>query len=94
MSLVGYIAGQKGESDWITMDPDVDFSSLFNQFDTILVGRGAFESIAAAGGAGDARNESGLVFANPAASRLPRCSDRCRGSIADTLAIRGWGALS
>ncbi len=49
MSLDGYIAGPKGESDWITMDPDVDFSSLFNQFDTILVGRGTFEPMAAAG---------------------------------------------
>jgi dihydrofolate reductase len=49
MSLDGYIAGPKGEADWITMDPTVDMASLFNQFDTILVGRGTFEPMAAAG---------------------------------------------
>ena len=49
MSLDGYIAGPKGEFDWITQDPDVDFSQMFDQFDTILVGRGTFETMAAAG---------------------------------------------
>ena len=38
MSLDGYIAGPKGEFDWITIDPEVDFSQMFDQFDTILVG--------------------------------------------------------
>jgi len=35
--LDGYIAGPKGEADWITMDPDIDFSAIFKQFDTLLV---------------------------------------------------------
>ena len=49
MSLDGYIAGPKGEADWITMDPTVDFSSRFKQFDAILVGRATFEVMLAAG---------------------------------------------
>src|SRR4029453_13814868 len=49
MSLDGYIAGPKGEFDWIKTDPDFDFSAVFKQFDTILAGRGTFEPMAAAG---------------------------------------------
>ena len=49
MSLDGYIAGPKGEFDWIKTDPDFDFSALFKQFDTIVAGRGTFEPMAAAG---------------------------------------------
>ena len=43
MSLDGYIAGPKGEFDWIIGDPEMDFGALFQQFDTLLVGRGTFE---------------------------------------------------
>jgi dihydrofolate reductase len=43
MSLDGYIAGPKGEFDWIVADPEMDFGALFQQFDTLLVGRGTFE---------------------------------------------------
>jgi dihydrofolate reductase len=49
MSLDGYIAGPNGEFDWITTDPDVDFSAIFSQFDTILVGRVTFGVMVAAG---------------------------------------------
>jgi dihydrofolate reductase len=48
MSLDGYIAGRKGEADWIGMDPEVDFTAKFGQFDTILVGRRAFDTMVAA----------------------------------------------
>lgn len=47
-SLDGYIAGPKGEADWITSDPDFDFAALFSQFDTILVGRRTFDTMVAA----------------------------------------------
>jgi dihydrofolate reductase len=43
MSLDGYIAGPKGEFDWIIGDPEMDFGAVFQQFDTMLVGRGTFE---------------------------------------------------
>lgn len=49
MSLDGYIAGPKGEADWITPDPEVDFAALFNEFDTALVGRRTFEAMVDAG---------------------------------------------
>jgi dihydrofolate reductase len=48
MSLDGYIAGPKGEADWIIMDPDIDFAALFEQFDTFLLGRRTFEPMARA----------------------------------------------
>jgi dihydrofolate reductase len=48
-SLDGYIAGPKGEADWIIMNPEIDFRALFKQFDTFLVGRRTFETMARAG---------------------------------------------
>src|SRR6516164_9255511 len=45
-SLDGFIAGPKGEADWIIMDPDIDFRALFAQFDTALIGRRTFEGMA------------------------------------------------
>ena len=48
MSLDGYIAGPKGEADWIIMDPEIDFGALFAQFDTFLIGRRTFEPMARA----------------------------------------------
>jgi len=49
MSLDGYIAGPKGEADWIIMDPDIDFGALFAQFDTFLMGRQTFAVAGAMG---------------------------------------------
>jgi dihydrofolate reductase len=43
MSLDGFIAGPKGEADWIIMDPEIDFSGLYDQFDAVLIGRRTFE---------------------------------------------------
>jgi dihydrofolate reductase len=51
-SLDGYIAGPKGEADWIIMDPAIDFNSFFQQFDTVLLGRRTFESMARGGNTG------------------------------------------
>lgn len=45
-SLDGYIADRDGGSDWIVDEPKIDFEELFNQFDTLLMGRLTYESIA------------------------------------------------
>ena len=52
MSLDGYIAGPNGESDWIVMDPDIDFGSLMGAFDTVLLGRKTYEATRQHGGGG------------------------------------------
>ncbi len=44
-SLDGYIAGPKGEADWIIIDPEIDFRAIFSQFDTVLLGRRTFETM-------------------------------------------------
>lgn len=50
-SLDGFIAGPNGETDWIVMDPEIDFTALTARFDTVLMGRRTFEDAAASGGA-------------------------------------------
>ena len=52
MSLDGYIAGPHGESDWIVMDPEIDFRALMNQFDTILLGRKTYDAMRSQKGGG------------------------------------------
>jgi dihydrofolate reductase len=50
-SLDGFIAGPKGEADWIIMDhSEFDFNAFFKEFDTLLVGRRTFEAMARDGG--------------------------------------------
>jgi dihydrofolate reductase len=45
MSLDGFIAGPKGEYDWIVMDPDFDWKALYGQFDTLLMGRLTYDTM-------------------------------------------------
>lgn len=52
MSLDGYIAGPAGEYDWIPTDPDIDFGALYEQFDTVLLGRRTYEAMRGHGGGG------------------------------------------
>ena len=39
ISVDGYIAGPKGEANWIGTDPEVDVLALSSHFDTLLMGR-------------------------------------------------------
>ena len=43
VSLDGFIAGPKGEYDWIVMDPQIDFGALFKEFDTAVMGRKTYQ---------------------------------------------------
>src|SRR5918992_1698981 len=42
-SVDGYIAGPRGEVDWIAHDPAVDFTKVYEQVDTVLLGRRTWE---------------------------------------------------
>ena len=75
MSLDGYIAGPNGESDWIVMDPDIDFSALMGAFDTVLLGRKTYEATRQQGGGGAMPGVQAYVF-----SRTLRQAD-CPGVI-------------
>lgn len=52
MSLDGFIAGTKGEYDWIVMDAAIDFAAMYREFDTALMGRKTYELMAGMGDAG------------------------------------------
>lgn len=58
MSLDGYIAGPRGEYDWIPMDPDIDFAEMQSAFDTFLIGRKTFEAMLKMGS--DGRSQPGI----------------------------------
>ena len=62
MSLDGFIAGPQGESDWIVMDPELDFRSLFAGFDTIFLGRKTYEVTRQSGGGGGMPGMQTYVF--------------------------------
>jgi len=51
-SLDGFIAGPGGEYDWIPEDPTFDFQALFNEFDTLIMGRKTYEALLAQGPGG------------------------------------------
>ena len=63
MSLDGFIAGPSGESDWIVMDPDIDFGALMGAFDTILLGRITYEATRGHAGGG-MPGMTTIVFSN------------------------------
>jgi dihydrofolate reductase len=78
-SLDGYIAGPNGEFDWITMDPDIDFASLFAQFDTAVMGRKTFLTTLQQGGSGAMPGLDVVVF-----SRTLRPADYPDVRVVDT----------
>lgn len=61
-SLDGFIAGPKGEYDWIVADPSVDFAALYREFDTAVMGRKTYEVVTAQGGRGAMPGLDVIVF--------------------------------
>jgi dihydrofolate reductase len=76
MSLDGYIAGPRGESDWIVMDPEIDFGALMSQFDTLLMGRKTFEAARQGPGGGGMPGMTSIVV-----SRTLRASDHAKVTV-------------
>ncbi len=70
VSLDGFIAGPKGEYDWIVMDPSIDFDALFKEFDTAVMGRKTYELLTGLGGHGALPGLDVVVFSRtlPAAA--------------------------
>jgi dihydrofolate reductase len=62
VSLDGFIAGPKGEYDWIVADPSIDFAALYKQFDTAVMGRKTYEAGLAAGSDGTIPGLDVFVF--------------------------------
>ena len=50
-SLDGYIAGPKGEFDWIPIDPEIDFPAMYAGVSGLVMGRVSYEVFVATGGA-------------------------------------------
>lgn len=73
MSLDGYIAGPKGEIDWIVIDPDIDFRALVEAFDTLVLGRKTYETMRLVGRAGGMPGMQSYVVSHTL--RQSDCSD-------------------
>jgi dihydrofolate reductase len=61
-SLDGYIAGPRGEIDWIVSDPAVDFAAIYTEFDSVLLGRHTYELTLQPGAPGWPRDWRVFVF--------------------------------
>ena len=51
-SLDGYIAGPNGEFDWILIDPEIDFASIYDAYSGLVMGRRSYEVSGGGGGGG------------------------------------------
>ncbi|KAM7200404.1 Dihydrofolate reductase-like domain containing protein [Naviculisporaceae sp. PSN 640] len=60
MSLDGFIAPPDESTDWIVPDPTIDFTKLYQEFDTFVMGRKTYETMCSLGGDGEK-----LLFGDP-----------------------------
>lgn len=68
-SLDGFIAGPKGDYDWIVMDPAIDFDALYREFDTVVMGRKTFTMMTKQGGTGAMPGMEVVVFSRTLAPK-------------------------
>jgi len=61
-SLDGFIAGPTGDADWIVMDRAIDFTALYKEFDTVVMGRKTYETATSQGGTGAMPGMDVVVF--------------------------------
>ncbi len=99
-SLDGYIAGPDDEHDWIVADPEIDFEALFDEFDTLLMGRRTFEAI----GGSPSTGMKTLVFSRSlhqedhpgvtiVSSQVKETLDNLRGQAGKDIWLYGGGEL-
>jgi dihydrofolate reductase len=62
MSLDGFIAGPRGEYDWIPNESDIDWGAFTARFDTALMGRRSYEAARAVPGGGPLPELETFVF--------------------------------
>lgn len=62
VSLDGFIAGPRGEYDWLVSDSSIDFVALLKEFDTAVMGRKTYEEMKAQGGDGTLTGLEVVVF--------------------------------
>jgi dihydrofolate reductase len=72
MSLDGYIAGPKGEADWIVMDPEIDFAAIWSEHDTLLMGRRTYDGMRAMGRGGGGGPFAGMKIVVVSRTLVPR----------------------
>ena len=52
-SLDGYIAGPRGDFDWIVIDPAIDFEAMYASYGALVMGRHSYDVFKATGGGPD-----------------------------------------
>ena len=82
MSLDGFIAGPKGEFDWILTDPEIDFAKIWERYDTFLMGRRTYEVAIAGMGRSAFRGKEVIV-----ASRTMRPAEHPEATIVPHLEL-------
>jgi len=88
ISLDGYIADLDGGYDWIIMDPAIDFTAHFKQFDTAVMGRGTFDVLLRQGSDGALPGMQVVVF-----SRTLRASEHPAVTVVDSDPVEAVIAL-